>query len=611
MHRQSASAPVASGAAAKGFSLEGHAGAYRGIELRRFTALLAISLSTVAGAALAAPEMSASANFASNFIPQLGPNARQRYKDIFVAIREARWEDARVGLDSMPEGPLHNVARAELYLAKGSPRATPEQLIAILQNAPYLPQAPQLARLARSRGIVEDVNLPIARELTWLGSAPRRSRAAQTGDPVGAALNARIQPLIKDNLPFEAEAVVLDNEAQLSPAGRTELFQRVAWSYFITGEDEAARRVAATAQLGVGPWAAQADWTQGLAAWRMADYAAALTAFEAAAQRFQDADMAAASRFWAARAATAAGQPEKADAHLRAAARSTETFYGLLATNRLGLPASFPKVPDNISEVENLPNVRAALALAEINEMELADQVIRWQARIGEPRKHSALATLAGRMDMPATQLWLAHNGPSGAEAPASARYPMPRTWQPEGGWRIDKALVYAHALQESQFRPTVVSPAGAKGLMQVMPGTAAMMARQKGRDSVGSLNDPATNMEYGQSFIERLRDMPVTGGILPKVIAAYNAGPQPIDTWNQRARDNSDPLLYIESIPYWETRAYVTIILRNYWMYQRQAGERTVSLTALSQGLWPRFPGLPGPTAVRTDRAGILASAN
>ena len=146
---------------------------------------------------------------------------------------------------------------------------------------------------------------------------------------------------------------------------------------------------------------------------------------------------------------------------------------------------------------------------------------------------------------------------------------------------------------------------------MQVMPGTAAMMARQKGRTSVGSLNNPATNMEYGQSFIERLRDMPVTGGMLPKVIAAYNAGPLPVETWNQRTKDNADPLLYIESIPYWETRGYVTIILRNYWMYQLQSGARATSLSALAQGMWPRFPGLPGPTAVRPERLAGVASAN
>ncbi|MFM7028116.1 MAG: lytic transglycosylase domain-containing protein [Chakrabartia sp.] len=579
--------------------------------MKRFAGLGLACISLISSPALAAGDLPIMSTLVSNFIPQLGPNARQRYKDIFVAIREGRWADAQAGLDAMPEGPLHNVARAELYLAKGSPKATPEQLEAILTAAPYLPQAAQLSRLAKSRGQDVAVSLPIARDLVWLGSAPRRARTAQTGDPLAVSVNARIQPLIKENLPFEAEAIVLANEGNLTLEGRTELYQRVAWSYFITGEDDAARRLAAWGQLGVGPWAAQSAWTQGLAAWRLGEYAESLAAFQSAAARFQDDDMEAAAHFWAARAAMAAGMPQKVDGHLRIAARFTETFYGLLAADRLGLPKYVQQVPDNIAEVENLPNVRAALALAEINETDLADEIIRWQARIGDPRKHAALAALAGRMDLPATQLWLAHNGPVGAQAPASARYPMPRTWVPEGGWRVDRALVYAHALQESQFRTSVVSPAGARGLMQVMPGTAAMMARKMGRGSVGSLNNPATNMEYGQSFIERLRDMPTTGGMLPKVIAAYNAGPQPVDTWNQRSRDASDPLLYIESIPYWETRAYVTIILRNYWMYQLQANEKTASLSALSQGLWPRFPGLPGPSAVRLDRPAGIASAN
>lgn len=591
--------------------MERYADACQGFGVKRIIRVIALWFGSVAAAALAAPPVPMVGSFASTFAPQLGPNARQRYKDVFVAIREGRWEEAQAGLDSMPEGPLHNVARAELYLAKGSPKASGAQLVAVLTNAPFLPQAPQLARLAKTRGLEGNFGIPVARELVWLGSAPRRTRVAQTGDPVASAINARIQPLIKDNLPFEAEAILLEAAAGLSSTGRAELNQRVAWSYYITGDDDAARRVAAEGQRGAGEWAALSDWTQGLASWRAGDYAASFSAFAAAANRFQDDELEASAHFWAARAAMASGQPQKVDAHLKAAARAPETFYGLIARERLGLPRSFQTLPDDVAEVANLPNVRAALALAEIDEMDLADEVIRYQARIGDPAKHAALAALAGRMDMPSTQLWLAHNGPAGARAPASARYPLPRSWAPEGGWRVDRALVFAHALQESQFRTSVVSPAGARGLMQVMPGTAAMMARQKGRSVVGSLNNPATNMEYGQSFIERLRDMTVTGGMLPKVIAAYNAGPLPLESWNQRDRDGSDPLLYIESIPFWETRAYVTIILRNYWMYQLQEGQEPASLAALSQGMWPRFPGLPGPSAVRLTPAESYASAN
>ena len=579
--------------------------------MRHSTRLIAIGLSLMVAAPVVAQDMQMQSSLAANFAPQLGPNARQRYKDIFVAIREGRWEDAQANLDDMPFGPLHDVALAELFLAKGSPKVEAEQLLDLLGRSPFLPQAPQLARLARTRGIEDTVNLPVARDLIWLGSAPRRTRVQQTKDPLATSVNAQIQPLIKDNIPFEAEAILLENDPNLSPEGRSELFQRVAWSYFITGDDDAARRLAAIGQAGSGEWAALSDWTQGLSAWRSRDFSAAYAAFNSAAARFQDDDKSSASHFWAARAALASGQPNFADAHLKAAARYAETFYGMLAAERLGLPKMIQKMPDHVGDVEQLPNVRAALALAEIEETDLADEVIRYQARIGDPRKHAALAALAGRMELPATQLWLAHNGPAGARAPASARYPMPQGWAPEGGWRVDRALVFAHALQESQFRTRVVSSAGAQGLMQVMPGTAAMLARQKGRTNVGSLNNPATNMEYGQSFIERLRDMPVTGGMLPKVIAAYNAGPLPVETWNQRTRDNADPLLYIESIPYWETRGYVTIILRNYWMYQLQSGARATSLSALAQGMWPRFPGLPGPTAVRPERIAGAASAN
>ena len=210
--------------------------------MKHFVRLIAIGLGMAAVSPLAAQSVAVTGSLATNFAPQLGPNARQRYKDIFVAIREGRWEDAQANLDDMPFGPLHDVARAELYLAKGSPKVTAEQLIELLERSPFLPHAAQLARLAKTRGLAVEFNLPVARELVWLGSAPRRTRLPQTRDPIANTVNTRIQPLIKDNLPFEAEAILLENEPSLSLEGRTELFQRVAWSYYITGDDDAARR---------------------------------------------------------------------------------------------------------------------------------------------------------------------------------------------------------------------------------------------------------------------------------------------------------------------------------------------------------------------------------
>ncbi|MFM9852459.1 MAG: transglycosylase SLT domain-containing protein [Sphingomonadaceae bacterium] len=565
-------------------------------------------LITTVSPSFAATESATTVSTERAYAPQLGPNARDRYRDVFASIKAGDWAGAAAKLSAIPEGPLHNVARAELYLAKGSPKVDGAALAALAEKAPDLPQARALVALAKARGIEALPALPSQQDLNWLGSAPRRGKVARADDALSSTMAARILPLIKNNQPNEAEAIVESKESELSSEGRTEWQERVAWSYYITGDDAAARRLAAKAQAGVGDWAAQADWVQGLAAWRQRDYATASDAFAACARRASDSELIAAGHYWAARADMAAGKPQAIAARLKSAARNPETFYGLLALRQLGLKA-VPVDPTSDGSAEKLPNVRAALALAEIGERDLADELIRYQARIGDARGHAALAILAGRMDLPATQLFLAHNGPSGAKAPASARYPAPKSWTPTGGWRVDKALVFAHTLEESRFRTDVTSQAGARGLMQVRPGTAADIAHQRGT-TVGSLANPAVNIEFGQSYIEQIRDMSETGGFLPKVIAAYNAGPVPVGVWNGRTRDNDDPLLYIESIPYWETRAYVATVMRNYWMYEQQAGEPAKSLAALSQGLWPRFPGLPGPTAVRLDRVSGVASA-
>ena len=91
-------------------------------------------------------------------------------------------------------------------------------------------------------------------------------------------------------------------------------------------------------------------------------------------------------------------------------------------------------------------------------------------------------------------------------------------------------------------------------------------------------------------------------------MIAAYNAGPKPVGEWNFRQIDRGDPLLYIESIPYWETRGYVPIVLRNYWLYDHANGKTSPSRQALAQGLWPKMPGMAGAAGVRIQNGRELA---
>lgn len=547
---------------------------------------------------------------------QLDAEQRAGYRAVFRSIRDQKWLDAQIQLDSMKPGPLHAIARAELLTAKGSPRAELDPLMKLLSEAPELPQAQQIATMASSRGAVGLPPLPEARRLTWIDGAPARLRAKSIRSDMSAAeLAIKMQPFVKADDGPSAQAL-LDSTYGLSPEALTEWTQKVAWIYFLSGDDDNARTMAAKAARGSGDWAVQASWVGALAAWRQRDCAAAGRDFQSVAARARDVDMRSAGLYWASRADMQCGRPDLVEARLKNAAQYRETFYGLLARQTLGIrdPATHPTEKVLASDWQALarrPNIRVAAALVEIGENGLADEVIRQQARIGDTADFSSLVRLAGALNLPSTLVWLSHNGPVGATPPVEARFPSPN-WTPDGGWRVDKALVFAHTLQESRFRTDVVSSAGAYGLMQVRPGAATDIARKQGRTfDRSALSNPGTNMEVGQSYLEQLRDQPSTGGLLPKVIAAYNAGPVPVQAWNLQARDGGDPLLYIESIPFWETRGYVTTVLRNYWVYEAQNGRAgSPSRSALSQGMWPRFPGMAGASAVRLSSSALNPNA-
>ena len=577
-------------------------------------AILAASLGTVP--AVAADAGNPDRALAPQTVPDiLSSKQKQLYTQVLTAIRGQRWADAKSLLDSADDGPLNDFLRAELLTAPNSPRAEVADILPILSRSPFLPQAEQLGRLATKRGATDLPTLPMQARLAWAGSAPRRLGAdAVSGDPVAAVLTRTIPDRIKNDDPAGAEALLVAVADQLSPESRDEWRQKVAWSYYIENDDANALRLSLACTQGHSAWATQGAWVQGLAAWRLRDYRTALMSFDRVAKEAPDSEQRAAAFYWSARAAIAAGDPASVQGRLRAAAANEETFYGLLAIETLGVETKSQR--ENIRAdrsawraLEALPNVRAAMALSEIGEDKYADEVLRHQARIGDTRQHEQLLGIAGALSLPETQLYLAHNTPQGRKPAAQTRYPQPK-WEPNGGWKVDPALVFAHTLQESRFQRTVVSPAGAYGLMQVRPGTARDVARWRGDNiDTADLRIPAVNMDMGQSYLQYLSRDPSTGGQLPKVIAAYNAGPAPVARWQSEIRDGGDPLLYMESIPYWETRGYVGIVMRNYWMYEAQQGKPSVSRAALAQGKWPRFP--DGKDRTRLTYAGGIGNAD
>jgi soluble lytic murein transglycosylase-like protein len=523
--------------------------------------------------------------------------APKDWRGVFDAIDAGQWATAQAGIAALPPGILTPVAKAELYTAKGSPQVDLASLQALITAAPELPQANQLALMAIKRGAITPPLVVPERATVNLGSAPVRYKARPVqGEPAADELRALLDPLIKADDASGAEGQLLIYAPQLSVEARAEAGQRVAFVYYVLGLDMDARRVSDTWRPGAtGEWASQAAWVSGLASWRLGDCESASRDFQQVAALAQQRELRAGGLYWAARAEQQCRRPASVEPLLRAAANTAEgpeSFYGLLARETLGMSTKLPDDPfaGRDPQVDQYANVQRAMELARIGEPALAEEMLRHQAKIGQPAEHHALIQLAKKLDLPAAQLWLANNGQPGARSDAADRYPNPK-WTPVMGWRVDPALAFGHIVQESAFRRTAVSTAGAVGLMQVLPVTAQLVSRNRGVPYTNAaLTDPKYNLEYGQSFIEMMRGNSGTAGQLPRVIASYNAGPLPVARWGA-INDKGDPLLWIESIPYWETRYYVPAVLRNMWVYQGLNDEGTPTLKAMTEHHWPSFP--------------------
>jgi len=523
--------------------------------------------------------------------------APKDWRGVFDAIDSGNWSYAAAGIAALPPSVLTPVARAELYTAKGSPVVDLASLQGLIARAPELPEANQLGLMAIKRGATTPPLVIPEKDTYVLGSAPVRYRAKPIqGEPAADTLRSALDPFVKADDAGGAEALLITQGPALSANARAEAATRVAFIYYVLGLDMDARRVADTWRVGAtGPWASQAAWVSGLASWRLGDYNAASGAFQQVAQLSDQRELRAGGYYWAARAEQAIGRARSVEPLLRRAATTAEapeSFYGLLARETLGMPTKLGADPfiGNDPPVEQYPNVQRAIELVKIGEPQLAEQMLVHQAKIGAPSEHHALIQVAKRLDLPAAQLWLAKYGQYGARADATDRYPNPR-WSPVNGWRVDPALAFGHIVQESAFRRSAVSHAGAVGLMQVLPITAQQVSQNNGVPySRANLTDPRYNLAFGQSFIELMRGSSATAGQLPRVIASYNAGPLPVGRWAS-INDKGDPLLWIESIPYWETRYYVPSVMRNMWVYQGLNDEDTATLKAMAEHRWPAFP--------------------
>ena len=323
----------------------------------------------------------------------------------------------------------------------------------------------------------------------------------------------------------------------------------------------------------------------------------------------------AAGAFWASRAHLRYGDPQRVITLLNAAAREEPTFYGVLAERLLGQDTQTGFVDPvltagDFSAIMAVPSARRAVALTQVGEeRQNVPQELNRAFGSSDGSHDIGYAALARRMNVPNIELRASETA-AARGIKLTGLFPVPQ-YKPDGGYTIDPSLVLAFARIESRFQADATSAAGARGLMQLMPGTAASVG---GAGAVSQLNDPTYNMSLGQRYIAGLLNS--YGGNLIQVPSAYNAGPMKLAGWiNARAGKEDDALLFIESIRVSETRSYVKRLLMYHWMYSRRMGQATPSLDATAAGQWPHYyppvqPPPPRPPAVDPAANTVVSDA-
>ncbi|QLH39874.1 MAG: transglycosylase SLT domain-containing protein [Defluviicoccus sp.] len=123
------------------------------------------------------------------------------------------------------------------------------------------------------------------------------------------------------------------------------------------------------------------------------------------------------------------------------------------------------------------------------------------------------------------------------------------------------------------------------------MPSTARFVARTAGL-SARDLRSPEVNIALGQRYLEMLLLENSVDNDLFRLTAAWNGGPGNLERWQRTVDDGDDPLLFIETIPAGETRAFIEHVLANLWIYRDRLGRTSPSLDALAAGQWPGYDG-------------------
>ena len=345
---------------------------------------------------------------------------------------------------------------------------------------------------------------------------------------------------------------------------------------------------------------------------RLNDPATARRHFDRAASLAGQPISRARAAYWQGRAAEAAGQRPEATGFYEAAARHGITYYGQLAAARLGAQDLAFREPTTAPGTAPRPMADAVAFAYEAGLRELgfplAVEFARGSTEAADLEAVAAILTVNGDPKGVLTLGKLATQRNQPLDEAAFPIIGIP-AFEPVGKTPVEPAMVHAIARQESMFDPAAGSPVGARGLMQLMPGTALATAKKAGLTyEPGRILEAQYNAQLGAAHLGDL--MEDYRGAYILVFAAYNAGPGNVRKWlvahGDPRQPGVDPIDWVELIPFSETRNYVQRVMENMQVYRRRLGN--TSPLGIETDMKTGAP--PKPAAQNESRPANLASA-
>ena len=572
----------------------------------------------------------------------LNDKDRALYHHIFALQAAGRGAEAEPLIASLDDPLLMGHVLYQRYMIDPDHKSDFTELNSWLQDFGDLPNADKVYRLAsrrRNTGDAEIVALKmnvsaLTRQPSHMLDGFMKAQVRKTAiAPVKTsetqeanAIANRVKADINANEPAKALERFNGQTKLLSGAQQGVLLTQIAMGYYQNGKFSNARQIAQRANRERGNHQLIASWIAGLSAWQMRDYSAAQTYFARVADHHEadsiDPWFYSASAFWAARAAGRQGDQVKRVEYLQKAGTYPTTFYGLLAHGALGrqfqpvkqtATASMNFGRNAIKILTQQPCGERVLALLDIGQKDLAtaelQHWLRNQPTMNNSELRSAMLAIASEFKLAGVQQIVAaeqenQNGFLKAVYANDAMFPVLQE-AVSTSRNVDPALIHALIRQESKFDPNAKNKStGASGLMQLMPQTANFMG-DKPVDSKALLN-PSTNLQLGQRYVDYLLRQPYVAGNLMYLAVAYNAGPGNLQAWQDEIKAKKDPLLFIESLPYGQTRAFVEHVMANYWIYRLRLGQDVPDVQQLVDGAWPQHAKVQQAAIIAEPKTGI-----